>query len=341
MNREQYAEMLRTISEVHKAGGDLHECIMGYREKYKYVYIYNDTIFKLLFGNPANMRLTASFLNAILKLDGGDCIDNLTFVNPAVDGAMTKSITSDIVAENQRLERIVLEVQHVEDETYSDRLVFYTAKHTIASKPRGDSYWLRDLNLISLQMFNGFPNSKNYRHSIRLKNQENEEFFKKQTVTLVEIPKFLKGNTNGDYASDESLLAQWLRVIDGLNNENPIPVSEDSVFGQLQKKAELCIFTEEFLVSEAMAMSDRQYELYVEKKHARKEGLEEGRAEGRVEGRAEGLAEGKKEGLVEGADAKAREMAKKMLAKNKPLEEIVEFTGLSESDVLSMKTELN
>ena len=324
MNREQYAEMLRTISEVHKAGGDIRKCIMGFREKYKYVYIYNDSIFKMLFGNPENMRMTASFLNAILKLDGGDCIDNLTFVNPSVNGAFVKTVTSDVVAENQRLERIVLEVQHLEDETYSDRLVFYTAKHTIASKPRGDSYWLRDLNLISLQMFNAFPNSKNYRHSIRLKNQENEDFFKKQTVTLVEIPKFLKG----DYASDESLLAQWLRVIDGLNNETPLAVPEDSMLALLQKKAKLSIFTEEFLVSEAMAMSDRQYELYVEKKHAHKEGLEEGRAEGRAEG------------LTEGANAKAREMAKKMLEKNKPIEEIIEFTDLSESEVLSIKASL-
>jgi predicted transposase/invertase (TIGR01784 family) len=96
----------------------------------------------------------------------------------------------------------------------------------------------------------------------------------------------------------------------------------------LQKKAKLSIFTEEFLVSEAMAMSDRQYELYVEKKHARKEGLEEGRAEGRAEG------------LTEGANAKAREMAKKMLEKNKPIEEIIEFTELSESEVLSIKASL-
>ena len=42
----------------------------------------------------------------------------------------------------------------------------------------------------------------------------------------------------------------------------------------------MSIFTEEFLVSEAMNMSDRLYEMYVEKKHARAEGLAEGRAEG-------------------------------------------------------------
>ena len=328
MKKEQYAEMLRTISEVHKAGGDIHKCIMEFRAKYKYAYIYNDSIFKLLFGNPENMKMTADFLNAILKLDGDDCIDNLTFVNPAVDGAFVKTITSDVVVENRHLERIVLEVQHVEDETFSDRLVFYTAKHTIASKPRGDSYWLRDLNLISLQMFDGFPNSKNYRHSIRLRNQDNEEFFKKQTVTLVEIPKFLKVG----YPSDQSLLAQWLRVIDGLNNEMAISVPEDSMFALLQKKAELSIFTEEFLVNEAMAMSDRQYELYVEKKHARKEGLDEGRAEGRAEGHAAGLAEG--------AEAKAREMARTLLQLGDSVEKVRIVTGLSEADVVSIKNSL-
>ena len=63
---------------------------------------------------------------------------------------------------------------------------------------------------------------------------------------------------------------------------------------------QLSKFTEEFLVSEAMKMSDREYEHYVEKKHARAEGLEEGRAEGRAEGRVEGRAEGRAEGRSEG-----------------------------------------
>ena len=93
------------------------------------------------------------------------------------------------------------------------------------------------------------------------------------------------------------MLAQWLRVIDGLNNENPVPVPEASLFSRLQEKAKLSIFTEEFLVSEAMNMSDRLYEMYVEKKQARAEGLAEGRAEGREKGLAEGRAEGRAEAL--------------------------------------------
>lgn len=88
---------------------------------------------------------------------------------------------------------------------------------------------------------------------MRLKNQENEEFYKKQTITLVEIPKFLKGN----YHSDNSMLAQWLRVIDGLNNERPVPVPEGSMFAHLHEKAKWSIFTEEFFVSEASQRHER------------------------------------------------------------------------------------
>jgi hypothetical protein len=47
MNRDQYAEMLKDISETSKAGGDVSVCVKKYRKIYNYVYIYNDNIFML------------------------------------------------------------------------------------------------------------------------------------------------------------------------------------------------------------------------------------------------------------------------------------------------------
>ena len=288
MNKEQYAGMLKEIADTHKQGGDVSACVAKYNERYKYVYIYNDAVIKLLLGVPENESIAVDFFNAALHLYGSDCIEHLTFVNKELPGTITKSSFSDIVAEDQRMDRIVLEVQHIEDECFNSRLVYYTSKHTVAGLAKGRPYNLKSLNLISLQMFVGFPEWKNYVHTIRLKNQDNEVFYRKQTITLVEVPKFLEGGFESDY----SRFAQWLRVFDGLNNECPVPVPEDSQYALLQKKAELSKFTEEFLVSEAMKMSDREYELYVEKKHARAEGLEEGRAEGRAEGRSEGETKG-------------------------------------------------
>lgn len=320
MTKEQYAKMLRDICEIHKTGGDTRACIAKYTEHYKYVYVYNDDIFKVLLGNPANEAVTVDFLNAVLKLDGADCIDHVTFANPVSPEAFAKTSTSDIVADDQHKDPIVLEVQHVNGKSYADRLVLYAAKHVVAGRVKGEDYCLRNLNLISLQMFNGFPRSGNYRHSIRLKNQENEVFYEKQTITLVEIPKFLKGN----FTKDNSRLALWLRFFESLNDETVGNAVIDPMFRLLQERAKLSTFTNEFLVSEAMKMGDHNYELYVEKARAREEGLSEGRAEGRAKGRAEGRAEAR------------REMAKGLRDAGVSISLISKQSGLSENEILAL-----
>ena len=40
--------MLANISETHKKGGDISACIAKYKARYKYIYVYNDIIFKIL-----------------------------------------------------------------------------------------------------------------------------------------------------------------------------------------------------------------------------------------------------------------------------------------------------
>ena len=67
-------------------------------------------------------------------------------------------------------------------------------------------------------------------------------------------------------------------------------------------------FTEEFLVSEAMKMSDREYELYVEKKHTR--------AEERLS------------------------IAKAMLAEGDSVEKVARIVKLPEADVLAIQAKL-
>lgn len=76
-------------------------------------------------------------------------------------------------------------------------------------------------------------------------------------------------------------------------------------------------------------MSDHNYELYVEKKHARAEGLEEGRAAGLVAG------------LVAGRAEERRELAAKKLRKgNASIEEIAEDFSLSVGEVLEIQKSL-
>ena len=56
-------------------------------------------------------------------------------------------------------------------------------------------------------------------------------------------------------------------------------------------------------------------------------------------GLAEGREEGREEGLAEGEAKKSLEIAKKMLEANSPINFICQMTGLSEEDVLKLKSE--
>ena len=64
--------------------------------------------------------------------------------------------------------------------------------------------------------------------------------------------------------------------------------------------------------------------------------IKKGEQAGIVKGRAEGEQAGIVKGKAEGAKARDIEIAKKMLAKNKPISEIMEFTDLTEQEILDI-----
>ncbi|MCL2017052.1 MAG: hypothetical protein FWG68_12485 [Defluviitaleaceae bacterium] len=69
------------------------------------------------------------------------------------------------------------------------------------------------------------------------------------------------------------------------------------------------------------------------REEAMEDAIEEGIKKGFKEGFKEGFKRGFKEGFEEGMATKAREVAKKLLARNYPIEEIVEDTGLSHDEI--------
>ena len=110
----------------------------------------------------------------------------------------------------------------------------------------------------------------------RPRNEDGKRYFDKQTLILVELQKFYENS----YNADNSPLAQWLRAIEFVNNENEGALAGTPYVEVLQKFAKLSNFSIDFFLSEAKDMVDREYELSIERREARKEGLAEGRAEG-------------------------------------------------------------
>lgn len=67
------------------------------------------------------------------------------------------------------------------------------------------------------------------------------------------------------------------------------------------------------------------------------DGLQEGRIEGRAEGRAEGLQEGRAEGRAEGENMQKIKMAEMMLEDGESVEKVMRYTGFTREQVESLK----
>ena len=296
MKREDFAKFLGELRNVNDNGQDTDAFVKKY--EHRNVYFYNDGCIKKILASEKNLILTTDLVNAALNLIGSDRIESPKLVNPFIPGEMGyHSVNPDIELTNDRgkdipRDRISIEVQHEGDNLYKDRLVLYIARLTSNMVKEGDSYQLENLNVVSFQFFNAFKGSPNYRHTVQLKNQDQQVYFDKQTVTLIEVAKFLKNAK--DFANDNSRLALWLRAIDTLNREaNFSEFAKDPVFKLLQNEVKLCNFSSRYLMTVDMSDFDRAIA-----KHQ-----------------------------------KAEEIAKKMRDKNMPIEEIAEFTGLSEEAI--------
>ena len=91
-----------------------------------------------------------------------------------------------------------------------------------------------------------------------MRNQEQRVYFERQTVTLIEVNKFLKHAKQ--FTGDHSRIAQWLRAIDTLNREADFSeFATDSVFRVLQNEVKLCNFSSRYMLSNMMKDIDKSY----------------------------------------------------------------------------------
>ena len=305
MKRDEFAEFLGKLRETNDNGQDIDAFVKKY--EHRNVYFYNDGCIKKILASEKNLMLTTDLVNAALGLMGSDRIANPKLVNPFIPGELGyRSIEPDILLTNDRGEntprdRISIEVQHEDyNSLFKDRLVLYVARLTNNMVKQGDIPRLDNLHVVSFLFFDAFAKSPNYHHTVQLKNQEQEVYFERQTVTLVEVAKFLKNAK--DFADDNCRLAQWLRAIDTLNREADFSeFAQDPVFKLLQNEVKLCNFSSRYLMTVDMSDFDKAVAEY------------------------------------KGAMKKSEEIARNMLENKEPLQKIVSYTGLPEAQIRELK----
>lgn len=265
MTREQFAKFLKELKNVKEKGQDIDAFVKAH--EHENVYFYNDGCIKKILASEKNLMLTTDLINAALNLVGSDRIENPKLVNPFIPGELGyRNVEPDILLVNERSgdaprDRVSIEVQHEHKSLFRERLVLYVARLTSNMVKMGEVPQLDNLHVISFQFFDAFEKSANYRHTVQLRNHEQQVYFDRQTVTLIEVEKFLRDAQK--FASDNCRLAQWLRAIDTLNCEGDYSEFEnDPIFKVLRNEVKLCNFSARYLMTVDMSDFDKAIERY-------------------------------------------------------------------------------
>ena len=287
--------------------------------KDRYVNPYTDFGFKKLFGTEINKDLLISFINSLLH--GKEVVKDLTYLNTEHlgTGEADRKAVFDVYCENENGEKILVEMQRGEQQFFKDRTLFYTTFPIREQQVIKDwDYQLKAIYVIGILNFKFDKVHDNYyHHEVQLLDVETKEvFYDKLTFIYLEMPKFNK-------SEDElnGMFEKWLFVLRNLSRlmERPKALQE-RIFTRLFEAAEIAKFTkvEYDAYEESLKVyRDWQNTIATEKKISWKEGHEEG-----IE-----------EGIEKGREEKAIIMARRMKAKNYPIDEIIELTDLTEEEI--------
>ena len=280
----------------------------------RYVNPYTDFGFKMLFGSEINKELLISFINSLLG--GKEMICDLNYLNAEHLGTSERDRRAvfDVYCENERGEKILVEMQRGEQQYFKDRSIYYSTFPIREQGLKGEwDYKLKAVYVIGILNFK-FSDDKtdNYYHNVKLVDlNTNEVFYDKLTFIYLEMPKFNK--TEDEL---ETMFDKWMFVIRNLSRlmERPAALQE-RVFTRLFESAEIAKFSKE------------QYEEYEDSLKVYRDWINTINTavmKSREEGRAEGKLEEK------------MDIARKLKNSGISFDVISVSTGLSEEEISSL-----
>lgn len=263
-----------------------------------------DLAFKKIFSE--NEELLKSLLSAVLNIKTSDITD-LKLGN-------TEVLPQDIANKFCRLDlkvtmkgRVIdVEIQLNNQGNFQNRALYYWSRLFSQSLDDGEDYsLLPETIVISFIDFNLFASTEEYHSLFRLKEvNRNELLTNKLAIYFFELPKIPK---NIDANNEIEL---WLKLISAETYEE-LDELENTKSKEIKSALDYV----------KKLNADDQFKRQVEMREMAL--IEEKSA----------LSFAKNEGKIEGKQQGKIEMAKKMLLKNKPIDEIIEFTELTKEEI--------
>lgn len=284
----------------------------------RYVNPYTDFGFKMLFGSEINKELLISFVNSLLG--GKEVICDLNYLNTEHLGTSERDRRAvfDVYCENERGEKILVEMQRGEQQYFKDRSIYYSTFPIREQGLKGEwDYKLKAVYVIGILNFKFTDDTTDYyHHNVKLVDlNTNEVFYDKLTFIYLEMPKFNK--TEDEL---ETMFDKWMFVIRNLSRLMDRPAAlQERVFTRLFESAEISKFSKE------------QYEEYEDSLKVYRDWMNTINT-AVMKSRAEGRAEGREEGRIE----ERLELARKFKASGVPVNIIAANTGLSEDEISAL-----
>lgn len=272
----------------------------------RYVNFYTDFAFKKLFGTEANKDLLLSFLNS--RFEGKEHFLDITYLNTEHLGvsASERRAVFDVYCENEKGEKILIEMQNGEQEYFKDRSIYYSTFpiREQADKGKGWNYELKRVYTICFLNFT-FDNSDEFSHEVKLTDvTTGEVFYDKLTYVYLEMPKFKKR-----LPQLNTLYDKWLYAIKHLGDLDERPAElKEAIFNRLFELAEIAKYTPQ----------ERQdYE----------ESLKNFRDWYSV------LTTAEKKGRAEGRNQRSLEIATTLKSMGLSTDSIIQATGITEAEI--------
>ena len=333
----------------------------------------NDVAFKKIFGSEHNKDILIHFLNDILGFKDSDKIQDVKFLSTIQDAeiASKKQSIVDVLCEDKNGKKYIVEMQVDPSQGFVKRAQYYAAKAYCSQLNRGrgaDGQYtnLKEIIFIAISANTLFKEKEPYisRHVV-LDQDSHEHDLKDFSFTFVELSKFKKTKIE----ELENIIEKWcfffkygeeikLADLDQL-------VGSDNVIKKAYNALDQASWNEEELFAydeELKRIWDNRAVLEYQLTRANEEGLAQGIAQGMEKGIAQGMEKGMEKGIAKGMEkgiakgmekgiAKGMEkgmekgkneekiaIAKKMLAKNIDIEQIIELTSLTAEEIKKLQT---
>ncbi|MDR0822617.1 MAG: Rpn family recombination-promoting nuclease/putative transposase [Endomicrobium sp.] len=278
----------------------------------------NDYMFQKCMGEKGDEEQLLDFLNAVLgysgdyKLSSVEILENKTFL---ADTLGKKACILDVRAVVADGTKVNIEVQLNTFKDMDKRILFYWSKEFVETLDSGEQYrQLPKVIVINILDFNLIPTEKikEYHTSFHIREDKHTEYKLTDILEIhcIEMLKFHQLENK----NKENPLHKWLIMFDWRTNMEMI--NEIT-----QKDAAAKSFQEKF---NAVSRDPQEMRLYFLREMARLDynsGIDDARTEGR------------REGMIEGEQKRNIEIAKKMKSQGISVEQINQWTGLSNKEI--------